>query len=575
MNEARLRSFIERSPNNAEAHNKLGVLLFERGELSGALGSTLMALALKSNNPNYRANAIQILGLTSGYRLPERLVKVLEDCVEDENVDHQALSMVARNLTENDPLFGELDRNLADPGATAGIKWDKFGDFFQSPLIKGVLSRAIIISAAEERVLTRLRAYALLSTVADHRAPGDLSEKYFDFMIALACQCFNTEYAFAVTAKEEGALEELIARISTGDDSPAWEVVLIAAYRPLHAVQGIDALIARLDGRAPERLAFLLRRQVAEPRQEALLASQMPGLTPIEGDVTEKVRDQYERFPYPRWTGIKRVKPRRFAEITRARFPRLDLKSLPRGAVEILIAGCGTGRQSLRVATTYRNARITAIDLSRASLAFAERRAREENITKISFAQADIMALGDWDKRFDFIDCTGVLHHLAKPLDGWRVLARLLRPDGFMNIALYSERARQDVVAARRFIAEQGFSDTVAGVRAARQAIIALDDKSLVREVMETPDFYSISGLHDFIFNAQEARYTPLELDRMLGELGLEFLGFSHNSPAVKGAYARMFPGDRAQTDLANWDAFEQQNPQTFSAMFQFWCRRM
>lgn len=574
MNEARLRSFIEQSPSNAQAHHKLGALLFERGELSGALGAMLMALALRPDHPSYRANAIQVLGLTSGYRLPERLVTVLGDCVEDENVDHQALSMVARNLTENDPLFGELDRNLAEPGATAGIKWDKFNDFFESPLIKGVLSRAIIISATEERVLTRLRAYALLSTVADHRAPGDLSGKYFDFMIALACQCFNTEYAFAVTAEEEGALEELIARTPTGDDNPAWTVVLIAAYRPLHAVEGIDALIARLDGRVPRRLAFLLRRQVAEPRQEALLAAQMPELTAIEGDVTEKVRDQYERFPYPRWSGIKRVKPRRFGDIARARFPGLDPKSLPRGAVEILIAGCGTGRQSLQVATTYRNARITAIDLSRASLAFAQRRAREENITKISFAQADIMALGDWDKRFDFIDCTGVLHHLAEPLDGWRVLTRLLRPGGIMNIALYSERGRQEVVAARRFITEHGFPHTVAGVRAARQAIIALDGESLIRDVMKTPDFYSISGLHDLIFNVREARYTPLELDRMLGELGLEFLGFSHASPAVKGAYALMFPGDPALTDLANWDAFEQQNPQTFSAMFQFWCRR-
>ena len=41
-----------------------------------------------------------------------------------------------------------------------------------------------------------------------------------------------------------------------------------------------------------------------------------------------------------------------------------------------------------------------------------------------------------------------LLDHMADPLEGWRVLASLLKPGGRMRIGLYSERARAPVIAA-------------------------------------------------------------------------------------------------------------------------------
>jgi hypothetical protein len=46
---------------------------------------------------------------------------------------------------------------------------------------------------------------------------------------------------------------------------------------------------------------------------------------------------------------------------------------------------------------------------------------------------------------------------LADPPAGWRTLLSLLRPGGLMRVGLYGELARRDVVAARAFIAEQGY----------------------------------------------------------------------------------------------------------------------
>ena len=56
----------------------------------------------------------------------------------------------------------------------------------------------------------------------------------------------------------------------------------------------------------------------------------------------------------------------------------------------------------------------------------------------VSYGQADILELGRLGRTFDVVDVGGVLHHMAEPLTGWRVLVSLLRPGGLMRVALYS-----------------------------------------------------------------------------------------------------------------------------------------
>ena len=59
------------------------------------------------------------------------------------------------------------------------------------------------------------------------------------------------------------------------------------------------------------------------------------------------------------------------------------------------------------------------------------------------------MKLRSIGRKFDIISSMGVLHHLAEPIAGLRELLSLLRPGGFMRIGLYSESARQEVVASQ------------------------------------------------------------------------------------------------------------------------------
>ena len=68
--------------------------------------------------------------------------------------------------------------------------------------------------------------------------------------------------------------------------------------------------------------------------------------------------------------------------------------------------------------------------------------ANKLDVANVQFRQGDILALANLDKRFEIVECAGVLHHMADPIAGWRILVDLLQPHGLIRIGLYSARAR-------------------------------------------------------------------------------------------------------------------------------------
>jgi SAM-dependent methyltransferase len=280
--------------------------------------------------------------------------------------------------------------------------------------------------------------------------------------------------------------------------------------------------------------------------------------TPREG-VSRSVASMYEENPYPRWMHCHmQEKP-------------ANPHAKPYNQ---LVAGCGTGYATCQMGVLFPHANITAIDISRASLTYAKGKAQEMGLKNITFYQADILDLGALNQDFDLIDCSGVLHHMENPEEGWKCLLKKLRPEGRMHIGLYSELGRQDIVAARAYIAEKGFKSTVEGIKQARLAITALPDAHPARAVLARRDFYSMSGCRDLIFHVQEHRFTIDRLRKALEALGLQFNGFNLQAPDIAPKYAARFPDDPAKTNLDNWEAFETENPDSFRGMYQFWCTR-
>jgi 2-polyprenyl-3-methyl-5-hydroxy-6-metoxy-1,4-benzoquinol methylase len=280
--------------------------------------------------------------------------------------------------------------------------------------------------------------------------------------------------------------------------------------------------------------------------------------------------DWYLRNQFP-WVPISRRGERQ--DLVRQDLVRqkLEHQEPERQALDILIAGCGTGQHTLETARRFSRANVLAIDLSLTSLAYAMRKTNELGLRNIEYAQADIIELASLGRRFDLIEVSGVLHHLRDPRQGWHALVALLRPGGFMHVGLYSALARADVRAARVFLAERGYGANADDIRRCRQEILSLQDGDPVRDVANYSDFYATSECRDLLFHVQEHQFTIAELKSLIEASGMTFIAFA--SQALQSYRAR-FPGDKSMSDLDQWHLFEQEHPKAFVNMYQFWVQR-
>jgi len=333
----------------------------------------------------------------------------------------------------------------------------------------------------------------------------------------------------------------------------------------------------------PERLALrkwpsavdaVVTQQVREPREEAALRESLPQLTPIGDGVTAAVRQQYEENPYPRWARLSAPPPPMVLdELIRHQFPTVPFRPLNKTRdLDILIAGCGTGRIALEITQSYAGAKTLAIDLSRASLAAAQRKTPPSLRGCIEFEQADIMSIGGIGRDFDYINAGGVLHHMGDPLGGWRELIKLMRPNALMQVGLYSAHARKDINEARKLVGERDYPPTVEGIRRARQDFFAAKTRY---NFMTLRDFFSTSEVRDLIFHVHERQFTIPEISEFVGANGLNFIGFEFSNQTVHQHHRAVFARNGwSLTDLARWDAYERDNPDIFANMYVFWVQK-
>ena len=450
-------------------------------------------------------------------------------------------------------------------------------EYLNNPEFLSILANHLIGDTSTEEKLTHLRQHCL-TALSQQNNGQTLWNNALIFLNALALQCFFNEYIFFETQQEKELLSKLEQRIIKGQNLTLYDIAIYACYRPLHPLPRAQNLLTKLS--SLDVMSHFTRILLAEPLEEMEIKKTIPTLTSIDDEISKLVKSQYEENPYPRWQNIRPpAKSLPFKETLQINFPHLNdegFTHINRKKTRTLIAGCGTGIQSINASLDIKNADILAVDLSASSIAYAIRKTREYNINNIEYGIGDILKLEEIGEKFDVIQCGGVLHHMHDPEKGWRVLNNCLKPGGFMCIALYSNIARKQIVAAQNFIKENDFTSDIEGIRLGRKAIMALPENNPAKAVIQRLDFYSASCCRDLIFHVQEHRYTLPEIKNILKKLNLEFLGFllGPNSSEIIQHYTQKFPDDPAMLNLENWNQFERQNPGTFIGMYQFWLQK-
>jgi putative AdoMet-dependent methyltransferase len=144
------------------------------------------------------------------------------------------------------------------------------------------------------------------------------------------------------------------------------------------------------------------------------------------------------------------------------------------GSATVLDMGCGTGAFALHAAEHYRG--IHAVDVSKAMLSRARKKARRARLTNIEFHHGGLLTYAHGAEPVDAVVCTTTLHHLP---DFWKLvglhrLAATLRPNGRLylfdvvysfDVARYESSIRQFIQTMSVHIGPEGQAEAQAHVR--------------------------------------------------------------------------------------------------------------
>ena len=100
----------------------------------------------------------------------------------------------------------------------------------------------------------------------------------------------------------------------------------------------------------------------------------------------------------------------------------------------VLEPGCGTGAQTITLASNSPETQFISLDISKISIEAAEKRIEAAEIKNVQFQLSDIYNLPFEPGSFDHVFVCFVLEHLEQPQEALRSLKRLLKVSGTITV---------------------------------------------------------------------------------------------------------------------------------------------
>jgi len=253
--------------------------------------------------------------------------------------------------------------------------------------------------------------------------------------------------------------------------------------------------------------------------------------------MADLLTSQYEALPYPRRDPLderrRLIMPHldRLPSINHFVFGGNFDRSHPFRA---LMAGGGTGDALVALACQLRAAGIPGevvyLDLSEASREIARARAAMRGLDNVRFETGSFLEPGRFaPDSFDYINCSGVLHHLESPVEGLRALARMLRPQGGIGLMLYGALGRTGIYPAQellRLLAPPTLSVSER-LRLARKLLANLPATNWLRRNPEmsggTPDD---AELFDSLLHSRDRAYSVEEVADLAAAAKMRVVSF-------------------------------------------------
>ncbi|MFY0701532.1 MAG: methyltransferase domain-containing protein [Bermanella sp.] len=553
---------ISLAPNETRAEVGLAYTLFEQGQKVEAFQLYRQLVKTHSQDIQIRSRLLHSAqGLVADY-YDQELEQDLISYLNWSDLNLNQLSHLCCSV-----LIYKFQLNHQGSAAS-------FNDMANSVLLLKALRHTIIKNELLEKLIIALRQELL--THASKK--GRLINQYVPLCEAMCQYALNNEFLLPYTEAERSMvltlktmIEQSLSQTGCTPTDISGALMLYAMYESWYSINNNQVLFDFKNDTWPA-ISFDIKTA-----HDQLLHDQhfeFEALTSMPEHDSHDVKTQYERFPYPRWQCLDNKNITNYGSALQHEFPWVKIPdSILSEPLNILVAGCGTGRHALNIAKYFYQTHVTALDISETSLSYAYKKSAKLGIDNIEFFLADLTKLDKLNQPFDIVECSGVLHHIKQYERALHGLLANLKPNGFIKLSLYSERARKPIYDIRKQYKHGGIEKNEQDIRILRHVIFSDEQIENKHLVTESDDFYSMSGIVDLLLHEYEIGFTPKAIKALCKDNQLVFLGFSNLDSQLKASFKRFIGANCELDNLDQWEAYEQAFPSTFSSMFQFYCQ--
>ena len=202
---------------------------------------------------------------------------------------------------------------------------------------------------------------------------------------------------------------------------------------------------------------------------------------------------------------------------------------------KILIAGGGTGDSTIYLAEQLKDtdAEITYLDFSKNSMKLAQERAKNRGLKNIKWINDSIFNLPNLKLgKFDYIQCSGVLHHLESPDEGLKTLVDALSEKGGMNVMVYAQYGRTGVYQIQDLMrrVNKGVTSRSEEVTNAWTVMNALPNSNWYnrgKDLLADHIHHGDAGMYDMFLHKQDRAYTVPEIYEFVEKAEMNFIEFN------------------------------------------------
>lgn len=232
------------------------------------------------------------------------------------------------------------------------------------------------------------------------------------------------------------------------------------------------------------------------------------------------------QYPYPPVFFSKLGTPGFWANMLSQDVGRWQTPVLPRQGGKIWVAGCGTN-QALITALKFPEAQVVGSDLSTESLEVCSRNAAQLGVRNLELHNESINAVA-YREAFDYVICTGVIHHNADPAQSLGVLRRALRPDGVLELMVYNRFHRVMTTAFQKAVRIMAGTTHVfdydTELRLSRSMSRHFQMNNLMTGFLAHYKDVTVAEYADALIQPVEHSYTVESLNEMVQSAGLRVL---------------------------------------------------